>query len=134
MRAEPIGFQVQLLNHSDTTAVLPLAGGPRPKDEPMVDDLATAKAKQGVRPGFEPGTSRTLSENHTPRPTDRLSAATKLVQHMLVALREVGAAKGNRSASRENRTLDPQFTRLVLYPLSYGGPFRFAPATTPCAC
>ena len=29
--------------------------------------------KERARPGFEPGTSRTLSGNHTPRPTGHLN-------------------------------------------------------------
>ena len=33
--------------------------------------INTGSTKRRARPGFEPGTSRTRSENHTPRPTSQ---------------------------------------------------------------
>ncbi len=32
---------------------------------------SNSRKRERARPGFEPGTSRTLSENHTPRPTSQ---------------------------------------------------------------
>ena len=42
------------------------------------DNIFTLKNKNGARPGIEPGTSRTRSANHTPRPTSQLAIRNNL--------------------------------------------------------
>ena len=40
-------------------------------------------SKKRARPGFEPGTSRTLSENHTPRPTSPAMVALTTSENVI---------------------------------------------------
>ena len=66
-RTRIAGFRVQSANHY---TIGPCLWAQAQKIYPPVERHKSYKIR--ARPGFEPGTSRTLSENHTPRPTSHM--------------------------------------------------------------
>ena len=52
--------------------------------ESQINKCQTKSKYLWARPGFEPGTSRTLSENHTPRPTSPVATGQATMQEPLI--------------------------------------------------
>ena len=63
----------------------------RPVDQKMSPGIFSKNVfednKNWSRPGFEPGTSRTLSGNHTPRPTRHTPSSTLILTYSIHFLR-----------------------------------------------